>query len=351
MTRFRRWLALWILGATVLLAGCAAPMDWPPRPAPPEPPLPVTYLRDQALRWERADDLPRALLFWQVLVDHDPDDPEVARQVRRLRAVQRQRADGHFWEGVKAWNAGQPQQARWSWMTALRLDPAHAGARRGLETLREPPAVRVYQVQPGDSFNRIAERFYRDASKGFLVALFNDWPLEAILPEGIFLRIPVLETPAPPPPRAPRAPNQETELAQARRLFQEGELAGALETAEAILRSDPVHREALQLRDRALLGLGQGLESRGDHLGAWELIRRMDPESPGRDEAAERLQGVLRARAEEHYKNGVKFFLEEDLEKAIEEWQTALTYRPDHPQAIESLREARRLLRQLMRQP
>jgi hypothetical protein len=77
----------------------------------------------------------------------------------------------------------------------------------------------------------------------------------------------------------------------------------------------------------------------------------MAPEAPGRAEVAERLQGVLRVRAEEHYKNGVKFFLEEDLEKAIEEWQTALTYRPDHPQALESLREARRLLNQLKRQP
>jgi len=348
----RRGIRLALVLGAALLAGCAGILEEafrPPPPSPsPSPPLPVGYLRDQALRWERADDLPRALLFWQILSDQGPADSEAPRQLARLQAVQRQRSEERFWAGVTAWSAGQRAQAQAAWIAALRLDPGHAGARRALGVLGAPPPIRVYRVHAGDSFSRIAERFYRDASKGFLVALFNDWPLDAVLPEGLFLRLPVLEE-EPPPPRRP--PNLEGDLARLRKLLQEGELTGALEAAEAILKRDPGQREALQLRDRALLGLGLQREGQGDVLGAWEMVRRMSPAASGYAEAADRLQALLQQRAEEHYKNGVKFFLEEDLEKAIEEWQTAVVYRPDHPQAVESLREARRLLKQLQRQP
>jgi tetratricopeptide (TPR) repeat protein len=51
--------------------------------------------------------------------------------------------------------------------------------------------------------------------------------------------------------------------------------------------------------------------------------------------------------AEAHYIKGVKFFIEEDIEKAIQEWETTLSLEPDHPKAKKDIENARQLLQKL----
>lgn len=48
-----------------------------------------------------------------------------------------------------------------------------------------------------------------------------------------------------------------------------------------------------------------------------------------------------------HYINGVKYFTEEEIEKAIEEWETALALDPHHPKAGKDIETARLLLQKL----
>ena len=51
--------------------------------------------------------------------------------------------------------------------------------------------------------------------------------------------------------------------------------------------------------------------------------------------------------AQVHYRNGVKHFINEDLNKAIAEWEIALDCDPDHAKARENIENARRLLEKI----
>jgi tetratricopeptide (TPR) repeat protein len=53
--------------------------------------------------------------------------------------------------------------------------------------------------------------------------------------------------------------------------------------------------------------------------------------------------------AETHYKAGLNYYLNQDLEKAIEEWNRTLKLNPKHPKAQANIREARETLKKLKR--
>jgi tetratricopeptide (TPR) repeat protein len=62
--------------------------------------------------------------------------------------------------------------------------------------------------------------------------------------------------------------------------------------------------------------------------------------------APPRIQRVSnKADAEEHYRKGVSFFLAEDMQRAIREWEEVLSLDPDHPNARRNIEKARNLLR------
>jgi tetratricopeptide (TPR) repeat protein len=56
---------------------------------------------------------------------------------------------------------------------------------------------------------------------------------------------------------------------------------------------------------------------------------------------------VDKAAAESHYQNGVRYFLAEQLQDAIKEWEKALRLDPEHPHAKRDIEKARRLLDRL----
>lgn len=55
------------------------------------------------------------------------------------------------------------------------------------------------------------------------------------------------------------------------------------------------------------------------------------------------------AQAEVHYKKGVKHFIAQDLDQAIEEWEETLQLDPEHPKAKRDLERARRMKENLKR--
>lgn len=51
--------------------------------------------------------------------------------------------------------------------------------------------------------------------------------------------------------------------------------------------------------------------------------------------------------AELHYNNGIKYFTEEKLDQAVQEWKETLRLNPQHPKAKRDVENALRLLKKL----
>lgn len=64
-----------------------------------------------------------------------------------------------------------------------------------------------------------------------------------------------------------------------------------------------------------------------------------------------KLDASLQEQADIHYAKGIKYFLSEELEKAIEQWEETLRINPNHPNAKRDLQRARSLLKNLKKLP
>ncbi len=64
-----------------------------------------------------------------------------------------------------------------------------------------------------------------------------------------------------------------------------------------------------------------------------------------------RLDVSSQEQADIHYARGMKYFLSEELEKAIEQWEETLRINPNHPHAKRDLQRAQNLLKNLRKRP
>ncbi len=88
----------------------------------------------------------------------------------------------------------------------------------------------------------------------------------------------------------------------------------------------------------------EGLFAEKKYLEAMEVFNRVDPEYNGLEGAIARLTEKLVQEADQHYKEGVKLFVNDNLAAAIEEWDQTLQYNPEHRKAMNYTVKAQMLL-------
>jgi len=86
-------------------------------------------------------------------------------------------------------------------------------------------------------------------------------------------------------------------------------------------------------------------------LKAREVLAKADDGHEASTVLAETVRIQLAEQAQNHYRNGVKYFINEDLKSAIAEWEIALACNPDHEKASQNIDNARRLLDKIESMP
>jgi tetratricopeptide (TPR) repeat protein len=284
--------------AILFISGCATSPER--SKTPPSPPalkgqedgkdpfsdLPERY-RVKARAYEKRGDLPNALRSWEVVKGFVPEDAEAERKVAQLEKQIPAAADQHFHKGVALFNTHSYPLARKEFLSALYLNPDHAEAFQYLKERLAGKDFLTYEVRKGDTLKEVARKIYEDPQKDFLIAHFNGLRVEAPIEPPLLLRMPVL---APPPGKKTSAPAK----SEAEYKFEM-----TLDTQEVLERDrEEKHQESTAL-------------------------------------------------AEAHYLKGVNFFVEEKIEKAIQEWETTLSLEPRHPKAKKDIETARNLLQKL----
>ena len=93
--------------------------------------------------------------------------------------------------------------------------------------------------------------------------------------------------------------------------------------------------------------MGKRLSSQEKYLESLEMFKKVAPDYGDIRRTIAHLKRRMNQRAEEHYRKGVKFFVNDKLKQAIKEWEQELTLNPHHKKAESDLKNTRNLLERL----
>jgi hypothetical protein len=141
------------------------------------------------------------------------------------------------------------------------------------------------------------------------------------------------------------------EMERAQTLFDRQAYQQSLDLAESVVSRAPEHQEARDLANEARYRIAREHFTHGRLLDCRSTLAAADAGHAASMRLMEEVQARLVEQAQIHYRNGVKHFINEDLEAAVQEWEQALVCDPDHQKARENIDNARHLMQKLEKLP
>jgi tetratricopeptide (TPR) repeat protein len=177
---------------------------------------------------------------------------------------------------------------------------------------------------------------------GFLIAFFNDLEASAQPAPGSNLTLPILE-----PELMSQVTNIEKELERAEILFNAQKYDATISLASKLLEYDPGNEGAARLKDASYYEMGRQLRRQGKYRESLKMFDSVDPLYKNVQKIIASVQRTMEKLAEQHYRMGVKYFVNEQLEEALGEWEIALELNPDHKKAKANIVKTKTLLEKL----
>jgi tetratricopeptide (TPR) repeat protein len=141
------------------------------------------------------------------------------------------------------------------------------------------------------------------------------------------------------------------DLEKAWRHFDRGRYRKSLSLAQMVLQRAPQSVAARQMAAAARYRLALDDVRHKRYLAARQVLENADENHKPSMALKKAVHQRLAHLAQRHYRNGVKYFINEDLQSAIAEWQKALTYNPNLSKARENIDKARRLMQKIKALP
>ena len=359
MKRLRRH-KIWRVGLALLALGalsCAAPPKKPtePKVVIEKDPFSV-FLEDcqsRAIDYEKNGEFRKALQSWEIVVSFIPTDETATKRIESLKAQILTMADQHFKKGVSHFQRNSVEAARKEFLIALYYNPNHQEALNYLKHKLPGEDYMLYQVRGGDTLKEIARKTMNDPNKDFLIAYFNDLRIDSKLVPGNTLRLPVLES------KTAKGTIDTKEMAtdakeisadtkellsKALAYYKVKSYRETVSISEKVLEYDPANKEAHHLINESHYQMGKLLIQGKKYQQALDMFDRLDL---AYKDVREFVAFAKKQVAGEHYLRGVKYFTDEELDKAIKEWETTLNLDPNHPKAKKDIENARNLLQKL----
>lgn len=261
-----------LAGLLLLLAqGCAGAPTWLQRQSRPAMAASAEAYRAKARALESEGEWRRALFTWRVAAHLATEqEPATTEAVAELEQRIADTVKARYQEGVDHFQKGDHAAALASFLAVLHLDPDHKSARHYLKTRLPTAGHATYRVQRGDSFTKIANDIYKDVSKAYVLAYFNDMDPHRPLLIGTLLVLPRLETQQLLPRR-----DLLTLLDQAQRALQQNRYHETIAITERINELSPGNVQAQRLADTAHLAIAQGLIAQKNHTAALARLQQV----------------------------------------------------------------------------
>ena len=302
---------------------------------------------------EKRGDLPKALKGWEIVKSFLPTDAEAGKRIPQLNKQIDAVTEWHFQKGLALFKSHSYGSARKEFLLTLYLKPDHAEAIQYLKQKIAGEDSISYEVKKGDTIKEVARKIYKDPQKDFLISYFNNLKVDSSIQPPMTLKIPILDLApsketsastkrAADPPKM--ALNTKEILGKAQANYQEGNYRESATIAEKVLEYDPANRGIHELINASYYQMGKQLGLERQYQEALEAFHHVDPEYK---DVNIQIAHNRKQLAEVHYIKGLKFFIEEDIENAIQEWKSTLSLEPNHPMARKDLENAHNLLKKL----
>ncbi len=344
-----------------VIVGCAAVQKKPPEPAAPlAPPVvkdPFSVLseryRNKATEYENNGELPKALQSLEIVNSFSPTDEELVKRIADLKARILALANQHFKKAISYYQSNSIQAACKEFLIVLYYNPGHKEALNYLKDKLPGEDYVVYQAKGGETLKEIAKKTFNDPSKDFLIAYFNDLRTDTKLAPGTTLRLPILEssvakasidTKETATDAKEISTDTEKMLSKALAYYKAKNYKETVSISEKVLEYDPANKQAHNLINESYYQTGKLFIQRKKYQQALDVFDRVDS---GYKDVRESIAFAKKQLAGEHYLRGVKYYTDEELEKAIKEWEVTLALDPNHPKAKKDIENARALLQKL----
>ena len=304
--------------------------------------LPYFSYLEKALEYEKNDELQTALFYMQIAGTLNPDSTIIPEKIASLKSTIDHKANQHFTTGVEFCKKRRFKDAQGQFLTTLRYAPGHEEALEYLKNRLHPKEYLNYKVNEKDTLKGISKKFYKDPSKDFLIAYFNNLKTGEEPVPGTILKLPVLGSEFTRPTIDIRI-----ELKKAENFLKEKRYREVLDVAGKILDYDKSNKAAEDLINTAFCQQAKHLTIRKNYTEALNVLNRADPQYDCVEKTISNIKKSMKKQAEVHYLKGVKHFLNEELQSAIKEWEKTLALNPEHKKAKKNINNARSLLEKL----
>ena len=139
----------------------------------------------------------------------------------------------------------------------------------------------------------------------------------------------------------------QNELLKAENLLKEKKYEESIDLAKKILDYDQSNTAAHKLISTSFCQQGKNLLIRKKYDEALRVLNKADSADICVEKIRPTLKKAIKQQAEAYYIQGVKYFLNEELENAIKEWEKTLKLNPKHDKAKKNIKNARSLLEKL----
>jgi tetratricopeptide (TPR) repeat protein len=137
------------------------------------------------------------------------------------------------------------------------------------------------------------------------------------------------------------------ELLKAENLLKEKKYKESINLAEKILGYDQSNKAAKKLISNSYCQQGRDLFIQKKYDDALHVLDHAAPAEDCAEKIRLAVKKAIKQEAETHYIQGVKHFLNEELQSAIKEWEKTLQLNPEHNKAKKNIKNAKSLLEKL----
>ncbi|MBU1001864.1 MAG: hypothetical protein KKE73_05015 [Proteobacteria bacterium] len=340
--------------------------------------------KEQAKAAQAAGDQVKALELYRIVLTIDRSDREAHRLASEVKTNLDAQSTARFEQGLAKFNAGEKDSARTDFLASLHLSPDNLAALPYLKEGYTPQVLEEYTIQEGDTLRRISEKIYDNPGGELLLTRINNLSIADALKPGVIIRTPVIDkvltrrlyaalpaeedsakAKAKAKASTVRVTVQESAtssmmnevdlgtadaggsgalLAMAKLQLGNGLFETAVSMTDEVLSTDPTNAEASEIRNESYYKLANQLWSKGSASEAMRSLIRLPKGYKDSAKLRKQVEDKLTADSEPLYLTGVKHFLNEDLEKAAEQWELTLQVNPYHAKARADLEKARQLL-------